>query len=241
MSISFYLFVYANSRLYLSSPFSLSRSILCKSTYIYFYLLSIHLLCYVSLSIHHYLFLSFVYPNLHISLSVPSIAAYQSYINLYNFISFCQFKFTAISLNVLLFISIYPSLIYFCHFLSLCQFKFTAISFKPVFYISNNSSYIHLCLFLSIVYPPLFLHTSLSIQSYAYLFLSLCQSKSTTIFFKLLFIISVYSWYIHLYFFLTLCKSRFMPISFYIFVNPNSRIYLSSPFSLSLSILRIST
>ena len=42
MPISFYLFVNPNSRLYLSNLHSLSQSILCISTYICFYLLSIH-------------------------------------------------------------------------------------------------------------------------------------------------------------------------------------------------------
>ena len=36
-------------------------------------------------------------------------------------------------------------------------------------------------------------------------------------------------------------QSRLIPISFYLFVNPNSRLYLSNSFSLSQSILRIST
>ena len=46
---------------------------------------------------------------------------------------------------------------------------------------------------------------------------------------------------IHFYLFIPLCQFRLMPISFYLFVNPNSRLYLSNPFSLSQSILCIST
>ena len=56
--ISFYLFVNPNLRLYSSIPFSLSHSILCISTYIWFYLLSIHLYFFLPLSIHLYLFQS---------------------------------------------------------------------------------------------------------------------------------------------------------------------------------------
>ena len=67
--------------------------------------------------------------------------------------------------------------------------------------------YIRLHLFLFLVYLPLFLYTSLSIQIDAYLFLSLCQSKFTTISFKSVFFISVYFSYIRLYLFLSLVYS----------------------------------
>ena len=101
-------------------------------------------------------------------------------------------------------ISVYLSYIDLYLFLSLYQSILTAISFKTVFFISVYSSYIHLYLFLSLVYPLLFLHTSLSIQTDAYIFLYFCQSKITAISFKPVFFISVYSSYIHLYLFLSL-------------------------------------
>ena len=44
------------------------------------------------------------------------------------------------------------------------------ISSNPVFFLSVYSSYIHLYLFLPLVYPPLFLYISLSIQIDVYLF-----------------------------------------------------------------------
>ena len=164
--------------------------------------------------------------------------------------------------------------------------KFTVIRFKPDFFIAVYSSYIHPYLFLSLVYPPLFLYASLSIQIDTYLFV---KSKFTAISFKRVFFISVYSSYIHLYLFLSLVypplflpisssiqidanlfvnsnhgyifQTRFLylylfflyptifvsisclstSISSYLFVNPNSWLYLSNAFSLSPSILRIST
>ena len=97
------------------------------------------------------------------------MSSYLLYIDLYLFLSFCQSKFTAISFNVLLFISIHPSSIYLYLFLSFVQSTFTPISFNPVFFIFDYSSYIHQYLFLSLVYPPLFFHTSLSMQTHSYL------------------------------------------------------------------------
>ena len=111
-------------------------------------------------------------------------------------------------------------------FLSLCQFKLTPISFNPVFFISIYSSYIHLYLFLSLVYPPLFLYTSLSIQTDAYLF------QLHFLYLSLNLIYPPVSIFI---FFLSTI------ISFYLFVNPNPRLYLLIPFSLFLSIFCIFT
>ena len=121
--------------------------------------------------------------------------------------------------------------------------KLTPIPFNLVFFISVYSSYIHLYIVLSLFYPTLFLYTSFSIQIDAYLFLSLCLSKFRAIFsnpfslshsnFCIPTYICFYLFSIHLYFFIPLCQSRLMPISFYLFVYPNSRQYLSNPFSLS--------
>ena len=110
----------------------------------------------------------------------------------------------------------------------------------PVYYFC-----IHLYWFPSLVYPSLFLHTSFSIRNEAYLlqanflylsliliyppvsiFISFLSYRITTY-------ICFYLLSIHLYFFIPLSLSRLIPISFYLFVNPNSRIYDSNPFSLS--------
>ena len=99
-----------------------------------------------------------------------------------------------------------------------CLSNFTYISFNPLLLISAYLSYTDL-----------------------YLFLSFCQSKFTAISFKPVFFISLYFLYIHLYLFLSLVYSPvslfisclFTSISLYLFVNPNSRLYLSTPFSLS--------
>ena len=114
-----------------------------------------------------------------------------------------------------LFLSLfYPSL-------SLCQYKFMRISFNPVFFISVYSFYIHLYLFLPLVYPHLFLYIPLLINfQLHFLYLSLILIyPPASIFISFLSI----------------------TISFYLFVNPNSLLSLSILFSLSLSILRIST
>ena len=129
--------------------------------------------------------------------------------------------------------------------------RIVPISFKPVFFISVYSLYIHLYLFLSLVYPPLSLSISLTMQINAYLFLSLYQSGLMPISFKPVFLsqsilhISTYICFyllsIHLYFFIPLCQFGVMPISFYLFINPDWCLYLLNLFSLSQSILCIST
>ena len=212
-----------------------------------------------------YLFLSLVYPPLFLytSLSIQ--------IDAYLFLSLCQSKFTAISFKPVSFIFVYSSHIHLHSFLSLiqpplflytslsiqidanlllylCQSQFTVISFKTVFFRSVYCLYIHLYLFLSLFYPTLFLYTSLLIRIDTYLFLSLYQSKFTAISFKPDSFIFVYPSYIHLYLFLSLIHpplflyaSLSIRIAFYPFVIPNSRLSLSIPFPLSLSILYIST
>ena len=91
-SISFYLFARPNSRLYLSNPFSLSHSILCISTYICYYLFSIRLYFFISLSIQ---------------------------VDAYLFLSLCQSKFTAVSFKPVFFISLYFLYIHLYFFISL--------------------------------------------------------------------------------------------------------------------------
>ena len=136
--------------------------------------------------IHPYLFLSLVYPPLFLYTFLAI------HIDAYLFLSLYQSKFMAIPFKLVFFIPlyslyihlylflslIYPSLFPYTSlsmqidsylFLSLCQSKFTAISLKPVF-LSVYSLFIHLYIFLSLVYPPLFLYISLSIQIDAYLF-----------------------------------------------------------------------
>ena len=116
-----------------------------------------------------------------------------------------------------------------------------AISFKPVFFISVYSTYIHLYFFIPLCQSrlmPISFYLFINLNSQLYLSnpFSLSQSIlciSTCICFYLL---SIY-----LYFFISLCQSRLMPISFYLFVNSNSRLYFSNPFSISQSILCIST
>ena len=171
-----------------------------------------------------------------LSLSISEIERYKENLSLANSPEslFIPRLFTSISFNHDFFISVY-SLLYSSyiqlHFLlSLCQSKFTPISFNPVFSISGcsllYSSYIHLYLFLSLVYPPVSLSISLFIQIHAYLFQS--HFLYLCLFFK--------------------CPPLFVSISclstsisFYLFVNPNSRLSLSIPFSISLSVLRMST
>ena len=222
-----------------------------------------------SVNIDLYLFLSLVYPLLFIytSLSIQ--------INAYLFLSLFQSKFTVISFKPVFFISLYSlyihlylflSLVYPLRliytslsiqidayfFLSLSQFKFTAIAFNHVYFISLYSLYMHLYLFLSLVYPLQLIYTSLSIQIDAYFFLSLSQFKFTAIAFNHVYFISLYSLNIHLYLLLSLVYPPlflyissliqiFMPTSFCLFVNPNSRLYLLNPFSLSQPNLHIST
>ena len=99
--------------------------------------------------------------------------------------------------------------------------------------------YIHLYLFLSLVYSPLSLFIACIFSSISfYLFVNPNSRPSLSIPLSLslsILLISTYiSFYhlsIHLCFFIPLSQSRFMPISFYPFVNSNSRLYLSNPFS----------
>ena len=127
---------------------------------------------------------------------------------------------------------------------------------------SRQSLSIPFSLFMSIL--PISSYISFyPLPIHLYFFIPLCQSRlmpisfylfvnpnsrlSLTIPFSLFLSILPISSYncfyllpIHLYFFIPLCQSKLMPISFYLFVNPNSRLSLSIPFSLSLSILCIS-
>ena len=123
-----------------------------------------------SLLLH--LSLSFVYSPTSVSISCLSTSIY-SYLFVYR--DWClplSTPFSLSQLNPHLSTCNYFYLFSIHHylFLSLCQSKFTPICFNPVFFISVYSSYIILYLFLSLVYPLLFLYTSLSIQTDAYLF-----------------------------------------------------------------------
>ena len=156
---------------------------------------------------------------------------------------------TAISFEPVFFISVYSTYIHIYLFLSLAypsQFPFISLSIQfdaylfylflnPKSRVSFSIPFFYLCLLN--VYPPPFCLFSIHL----YFFVPLYQSKFTAISFEPVFFISVYSSYINLYFFLSLFQSRLTLISFYRFVNPNSRVYLSTPFSWSLSNLRIST
>ena len=193
-----------NSRLPLSIPFSLSQPIFCIPTYISFHLLSIHLYFFIPhgqsilMPISFYLFInsnSRLYHSNPFSLS-----------HVIHCISTCIW-FYLLSID-------------FYHILSLSQIIFTPISFNPVFFILIYFLYTHIYWFRSLVYPPLFLYTSLRIQIDAYLFLSLCQSKFTAISFKPVFFISLYSLYINLYLFLSLVyRLLFLYISFSIQID----------------------
>ena len=118
-------------------------------------------------------------------------------------------------------------------------------------------SSIHLPLFLFLVYSPLSISISSSIQIHAYLFQSRFHYLNLFFVYSPIFV-SIYclSTSISLYLFinidwrLSLSSPFSLPqsnphlstsISFYLFVNPNSRLSLSIPFSLSLSIFLIST
>ena len=141
-----------------------------------------------------YLCLFLVYAPIFVSVSClsTSVSLYL-FVNPVWFLSLCQSKFTAISFNPVFFISVYSlymhlylflSLVYLplflytslsiqIHtylFLSFYQSTSKAISFNLVIFISVYSLYVQLYLFLSLVYPPLFLYISLSIQIDAYLF-----------------------------------------------------------------------
>ena len=218
-------------------PISLSLSILRISTYICFYLLSIHLYFFIPLCqsilmpTSSYLFRN---PNSHLSLLIP-ISLLLSILR----ISTCIF-FYLLCIHLYLFLSLVYLPLFLCTslsieidaylFLSLWQSKFTVTYSKLVSSISVYSLYIHLYLFLSLVYLPLFLYTSLSIEIDAYLFLSLCQSKFRAIYSKLVFLISVYSLIYPSIFFSISCLS--ISISLYLFVNRDWCL----PHSISLSI-----
>ena len=89
------------------------------------------------------------------------------------------------------------------------------------------------CLFTSISFYLFFNpNSSLYFSVSFYLFLSILRI-ATYIFF--------YLFSIYFYFFIPLRQSRLMPISFYVLLNPNSRLTLTNPFSSSHSILYIST
>ena len=105
-------------------------------------------------------------------------------------------------------------------------------------------------MFLSFVYPPLFLYISLSIQIDASFSIYLFFNPKSRLFLSILFssshsilyitYICLYLLSIHLCFFISLWRFRLMPISFNLFFNLKSRVFLSIPFSLSHSILYIS-
>ena len=115
--IDVYLFISPNSQLYLSNPFSLSQSILCISTYIFFYLSSIHFVFLISLcqsrlmpisfnpilfisaqfsSIHLYLFLSLLYPPLPLSIFWLSKFKYISFNSLLLILAY-HYRFLSIA------------------------------------------------------------------------------------------------------------------------------------------------
>ena len=97
--------IYPNSRLYFSNPYSLSHSILCISTYICFYLLSIHFGLFIPLCLSRLMPISFyLFFNLNsrlyfsnpfsLSHSIDCITIYICFyilsMHLYFFISLCQ-------------------------------------------------------------------------------------------------------------------------------------------------------
>ena len=177
ISISFYLFVNSNSRLTFSIPFSLSLSILCISSYICFYLLSIHLYFLIPLCqswlmpISFYLFVN---SNSRLYLST-AFSLYHSILCISTYICFYLS-----SIQLYLFISRYHS-------------RLMPISFNTIFFFSAQSSSIHLCLFLSLFNSPLFLSIS-------------CLSKFKYISLPIPFLLlSAYLSYIDLYLFLSFC------------------------------------
>ena len=123
------------------------------------------------------------------------------------------------------------------------------LSYIDLYLFANPTSrlYFSMFFFLFQYIPHLFIvPRSLSISLYLFvnpnsrLSLSIPFSLSLPIF-RIPTYICFYLFSIHLYFFISLCQSSLMPISFSLIVNPNSRLYLSNPFSLSHSILCIST
>ena len=230
-SISLYLIVNPDWRLYLLNPFSLSLSILRISTYTCFYVLPIHLYFILSLFQSRLTLISFylsVNPNSEVYLSIP-FSWSLSNLRIYTYICFCLF-------------SIHP---YF--FISLYQSKFTAISFY-LFVNPNSCVYfsIQFSLSLIFVYPSPFCLLSISTSISVYIFVNpnwrIYLSNSFSLSLSNLRISTYICFYLlhpRLFLFITL-KIQFGAYLFFRFVNPNSRVYFSIPFSLSLSILCIS-
>ena len=238
---SSYPFANPNSRLHLSTPFSLSKSNHHLSTCIYFYLFSIHhtisfyllftqIYIFLPIQIHGFIFIcsslyfkiSLIYLSLSLSIS---------------FIPLCQSRL----LPITFYLFVNPnSRLYFSNPLSLS--KLTTQSFNPVFFISVYSSYIHLyfvsisclstsislyhfvnpdwCLSLSTPFslfqPNPHLSTCIYFISFLSTILSLsifCLPKFTYILFNSLLLISAYLSYIDLYFFKSFCQSKLTAIS----------------------------
>ena len=244
--IDSYLFLSLRQSKFTATPFKPIFFILvylfCIHLYICFYLLYIcqcwivYLPIFVSISclftsISLYLFVN---PDWFLSLSIPSSIQIHGYIFQIRFLYLCLF---------FVYPPIFVSISYPFSFFPLCIF----INQDWCLPLSISLSIqIHACLFLSrflyfclfFVYPTIFVSisypfTCISLYLFVNLFLSFCQSNFTTISFKPVFFISVYSLFIHLYVFVPLCQSILIPISFYLFVNPNSRLHLSNQFSLS--------
>ena len=163
--------------------------------------------------IHLNLFLSLFYLPLSLSIS-------------------CLSRLMSISFNPIFFISAYLSYIDLYIFPSLCQSKFTAISFNVLLFISIHPLSIHLYLFNLFVNP--------NSRLYLYIIsISLLEVKRQKSIFQierdkedLSLVYSPVSLFI---------PCLFTSIFFNLFVNSNSQLYLSYPFSLSHSILCIFT
>ena len=112
-------------------------SISWLSTSISFYIF-VNLNPHLSTTITFYLLFIQIYIYLFQSPS-PNLSLF-FYIGLYLFLSFCQYKFTIISFNFLLFISIYPSSIYLYHFLSLVYLFLNPGSFNSKKYFAMVQS-----------------------------------------------------------------------------------------------------
>ena len=156
----------------------------------------------MSIKIHGYIIQThFLYP------------VYYFYIHLYWFLSLVYpslFLYTSFSIQIDAYL-----------FLSSCQSKSTAKSFNPVFFISLYTLYVHLYLFLSLVYPPLFLYISFSIQIEAYLL------QANFLYLSLILIYPPVSIFIS---FLSTTISfylLFIPIYIYLFLSPSHNLSLS--------------
>ena len=193
--------------------------------------------------IHLYLFLFLVYPPpfIYTSLSIR--------IDPYLFLPFCQSKLTPISFRPIFFNSVYSLYIHIYLLLSLVYptlFLYISLSIQIHVYLFQ-SHFLYLCLFF--VYPPIFvaiscLYTSISLYLFVNPDWSLSLSTSLSI------QINAYLFQPHV---LHLCLFFVYPpifvaiscpsnsISLYLFVNLDSRLSLSIPFSLPLSILCICT